>query len=355
MKKVMVAALLGALSGLPQATHAQSSVTLFGRIGGGVRWVNGLTGGSQIGFNNNVIAGNEFGLHGKEDLGGGMQALFVLDGAFNSGTGALKTAGTLFSQAAYAGLSGGFGRITLGRQFNAAEDLGIALDPLGGRGQSLAVEPGVLFDGNFFTLDSRFNNTVKYLGQAGGLRFGASWSPGGVAGNVRAGTNFSVAAMYAFQNVLGGASYAKTYSADGTQSAQTIQAGGTLQLGRARFYASYASLAVTARKAGAPTRRDDIPSLGVVVQATPFLQITAAGYYDRARDLGNVPGAGGHKLTTYAIAEYFLSKRTEIYAEVDRNGVTGAYMRDPATLAALSLRPGASATTGVSLGLMTRF
>ncbi|WP_241332718.1 porin, partial [Burkholderia cenocepacia] len=156
MRKVMVAALIGALSG---AAHAQSSVTLFGRIGGGVRWVNGLSGGSQVGFNNNIIAGNGFGLRGKEDLGGGLKALFVLDGAFNSGTGAVKTAGTLFSQAAYIGLSGDFGRVTLGRQFNAAEDLGIALDPLGGRGQSLAVEPGVLFDGNFFTLDSRFNNT----------------------------------------------------------------------------------------------------------------------------------------------------------------------------------------------------
>ncbi|MBN3791767.1 porin [Burkholderia sp. Ac-20353] len=352
MKKVVVAALIGALTG---AAHAQSSVTLFGRIGGGVRWVNGMVGGSQVGFNNNIISGNEFGIRGNEDLGGGMKALFVLDGAFNSGTGALKTAGTLFSQAAYVGVSGAFGRITLGRQFNAAEDLGIALDPLGGRGQSLAVEPGVLFDGNFFTLDSRFNNTIKYVGQAGGLRYGASYSPGGVAGNTRAGTNFSAAAMYAFLNVLGGASYAKTYSADGTQSAQTIQAGGTLQLGRARFYLSYASLVVDARKGGAPTRRDDIPSFGVVVQATPFVQVTAAGFYDKARDLGNVTGADGHKLTTYAAVQYFLSKRTELYVEVDRNGVTGAYMRDPATLAALGIRPGASATTGVSLGLMTRF
>ncbi|HEM7902232.1 porin [Burkholderia ambifaria] len=352
MRKVMVAALIGALSG---AAHAQSSVTLFGRIGGGVRWVNGLSGGSQVGFNNNIIAGNGFGLRGKEDLGGGLKALFVLDGAFNSGTGAVKTAGTLFSQAAYIGLSGDFGRVTLGRQFNAAEDLGIALDPLGGRGQSLAVEPGVLFDGNFFTLDSRFNNTIKYLGQVGGLRFGANYSPGGVAGSSHAGTSYSTAAMYTYSDLMGGVSYAKTYSPDGSQSAQTIQAGGTLQLGRARFYLSYASLNVRANKAGAPSRRDDIPSFGVVVQPLPSVQLSAAAFYDRARSLGNVSGTDGHKLTTYAIAEYFLSKRTELYVEVDRNGMTGAYMRDPATIAALNLRRGASATTGVSIGLMTQF
>jgi outer membrane protein OmpU len=352
MRKMVAAALIGALSGV---AHAQSSVTLFGRIGGGVRWVNGMTGGSQIGFNNNIIAGNEFGLRGREDLGGGVKALFMLDGAFNSGTGALKLPGTLFSQAAYVGLTGAFGRITLGRQFNAAEDLGIAIDPLGGRGQSLAVEPGVLYVGNPFTLDSRFNNTIKYLGQVGGLRFGASYSPGGVAGASRAGTNYSVAAMYTLAGLMGGASYAKTYSPDGRQSAQTILAGGTLQLGRARFYLSYAALNVTASTAGAPTRRDDIPSFGVVVQPVSSVQLSAAAFYDRARQLGNVPDASGHKLTAYAIAEYFVSKRTSLYVEVDRNGMTGAYMRDPTTVAALGLRSGASATTGVSLGLMTQF
>ncbi|WP_175687938.1 porin [Burkholderia anthina] len=352
MKKMVVAAVIGALSGV---AHAQSSVTLFGRIGGGVRWVNGLAGGSQIGFNNNIISGNEFGIRGREDLGGGTKALFVLDGSFNSGTGALKNSGTLFSQAAYVGLTGDWGRITLGRQFNAAEDLGIALDPLGGRGQSLSVEPGVLFDGNPFTLDSRFDNTIKYLGQVGGLKVGANYSPGGVAGASRAGTSYSAAAMYTLADLMGGVSYAKTYSPDGSQSAQTIQAGGTLQLGRARFYLSYASLNVTANKAGAPSRRDDIPSFGIVVQPVPTVQLSAAAFYDRARNLGNVRDADGHKLTAYAIAEYFLSKRTELYVEVDRNGMTGAYMRDPVTIAALNLRRGASATTGVSIGLMTRF
>jgi predicted porin len=253
------------------------------------------------------------------------------------------------------GLIGDFGRVTLGRQFSAAADLGIALDPLGGRGQSIAVEPGVLFVGNPFTLDSRFNNTIKYLGQTGGLRVGASYSPGGVAGASRAGTSYSAAAMYTLASLTGGVSYAKTYSPDGRQSAQTILTGGTLQLGRARFYLSYASLNVTANTAGAPSRRDDIPLFGIVVQPVPSVQLSAAAFYDRARNLGNAPNADGHKLTTYAIAEYFLSKRTSLYVEVDRNGMTGAYMRDPTTIAALGLRPGASAMTGVSIGLMTQF
>lgn len=352
MKRIWITA---ALSTACCIAHAQSSVTLFGTLGGGMRWVNGVQGGQSIGYNNNIIAGNDFGLRGKEDLGGGLKAVFALDGAFNSGTGALKSAGTLFSQAAYVGLAGGFGRVTFGRQFNASEDLGIVLDPSGGRGQSLAIEPGVLYGGNFFTLDSRFNNMVKYIGAVGGWRFAASYSAGGVAGNTHAGSNLSAAAMYQYQALLGGVSYERTYSATGAQWAQTLQAGGTLQLGMARLYLSYADLAVTGSTAGSPRRRDKIPSSGVVYQVTPFLQLTAAVYDDIASNLGNVGGANGHKLTSYAVVEYFLSKRTELYAEVDRNGFTGAYMRDPTNLAAFGMRPGASATTGVSLGLMTRF
>ena len=85
----------------------------------------------------------------------------------------------------------------------------------------------------------------------------------------------------------------------------------------------------------APKRRDRIPGGGVVWVFTPTFQVTAAFYDDIAGNLGNVEGAGGHKLTSYAIAEYFLSKRTELYAEVDRNGFSGAYRYDPANIAAL--------------------
>ena len=134
MKKVLYATLMSVLSG---TSYAQSSVTLYGDIGGGVRWTNGVKGGSTVGYNNNIIAGNQFGFTGKEDLGNGLKAIFKLEGAFSSGTGAQKTSGTLFSQAAFVGLTGDFGRLTFGRQLNANENFGILVDPAGGRGQSI--------------------------------------------------------------------------------------------------------------------------------------------------------------------------------------------------------------------------
>ncbi|RKE38280.1 putative porin [Paraburkholderia sp. BL23I1N1] len=352
IRKLLLTAVLGVLS---NASHAQSSVTLYGNIGGGVRWTNGVKGGADVAFNNNIIAGNQFGFTGKEDLGGGLKAIFKLEGSFNSGTGALKTPGTLFSQAAFVGLTGDFGRLTLGRQLNANEDFGILIDPSGGQGQSLAIEPGVVFGANYFTLDSRFNNTIKYLARVGGFRFGASYSPGGVTGDTRAGTNFSGAAMYQWGPVLAGASYQKTWNANATQWAQTFQTGGTLQLGGARLYLSYNDLSVTGSALSAPRRRDRIPGGGIVWLFAPTFQVTAAFYDDIASNLGNVEATGGHKLTTYALAEYFLSKQTELYAELDCNGFSGAYRYDPANIAALGLNRGGRTLTGASLGFMTRF
>ncbi|WP_241301333.1 porin [Burkholderia stabilis] len=346
---------IAALGVLPGVVCAQSGVTLYGQIGGGVRWTNGVQGGSSVGYNNNVISGNDFAIRGKEDLGGGFTALFVLDSAFSSGSGTLKTAGTLFSQAAYVGLAGDFGRLTFGRQFSAAVDFGIQIDPEGGRAQTLALEPGVVWSANYFQLDSRFNNTIKYLGTFGGLRVAASYSPGGIAGNSRAGTNYSAAAMYTYQAVSGGGAYSKTYSPDGTQSAQTWMVGGTGQIGAARIYAGYAALDVASATTARPHRRDRIPFTGITYLATPFLQFTAAVYDDSGSNLGYVRGADGHKVTSFAVVEYFLSKRTEIYAEVDRNGFSGAYKTDPANIAAIGLRPGGSGVTGASIGLMTRF
>ncbi|CAB3758533.1 hypothetical protein B7G54_17445 [Burkholderia puraquae] len=106
--------------------NAQSSVMLFGTVGGGVRWVDGVKGGHQIGFDSNLISGNSFGLKGTDDLGQGLKAIFTLQSGFVTGTGGLaSTSGPLFSKAAYVGLGTDAWRVTLGRQLTAAADVGV--------------------------------------------------------------------------------------------------------------------------------------------------------------------------------------------------------------------------------------
>ncbi|MET1536243.1 porin [Burkholderia sola] len=353
MKRIIVVSALACASA---NAVAQSSVTLFGYVGGGVRWTDGVKGGSQVGFDNNAISGNLFGLKGVEDLGGGVQAIFMLQSGFLTGTGALsKSQGLLFSQMSYVGLSGTFGRVTFGRQLNAAEDIGIALDPNAAQGQSLATNPGVVWGGNFFTNDSRFNNTIKYAGTFGGVTVRGSYSPGGTAGNQRAGSNVAVGTSYRYQTLLLGVAYQTTWNADASQWARTIMGGASWQVGPARLYLSYSDLAVSAAKAGAPERRDRIPAVGIVYQITPFLQFSGATYWDFGHNLKNAAGADGRKLTSYAMLQYFLSKRTSLYAEFDRNGFSGAYKKDPTNVAGLSLRPDGRAVTGVSVGMITQF
>lgn len=60
-------------------------------------------------------------------------------------------------------------------------------------------------------------------------------------------------------------------------------------------------------------------------------------------------------MTSYAMLEYFLSKRSELYVEFDRNGFSGAYKKDPTNVSALNLRPDGRTVSGVSIGVMTQF
>lgn len=66
MRNILLASLLATTAG---SVNAQSSVTLFGIVGGGVRWTDGVKGGHQIGLDNNIVSGNSFGMLGTEDLG----------------------------------------------------------------------------------------------------------------------------------------------------------------------------------------------------------------------------------------------------------------------------------------------
>ncbi|VWB87593.1 porin [Burkholderia lata] len=342
-----------ALAGVPIVASAQSSVTLYGLVNDGVRWVSNTDGGATIKAVG-ILLPSRFGLIGTEDLGGGVQALFRLENSFNVNNGAL-TGNLLFQPGAFIGIDGAYGRFTMGRQFTAFEDLTISLDPQSIAGADVAIAPNALIVSNIFIGDTRFNNTVKYAYTNSGVKSSASYSFGGVAGNQLAGSNYAFQISAQRGPLYAGIGYQRTYNPDATQTAQNFQVGGAVQVGQARLFISYLELLVSGKGSLAAERRDCIPQGGIAYQITPALSVTAAYYYDIARNLGNVGGASGHKTTAYIIGEYFLSKRTEVYVEVDRNSFSGAYKSDPTNLAAFNLKSGTNSTVGVSAGLVTRF
>jgi len=184
MKKLTIAlAIAGAMTG---AAQAQSSVEIYGiadvgfvretgNVGGGVAAGNKITSGAQ--------SGTRLGFKGKEDLGGGLNAFFVLEtgiaadrGGFNQGrtTNANKpyddasvTIGSGFARQSFIGLQGDFGTLTLGRQYTSYFlTLSQVADPfaagLAGNAQNLML-PG---SGNDITsLDRaiRMDNAIKYV------------------------------------------------------------------------------------------------------------------------------------------------------------------------------------------------
>jgi len=136
MKKTLLVAALAA-GFAAGAAHAETSVTLYGIVDAGIGYQQlkgtymGPDGipveynGKRTGMINGVNSANRWGLKGTEDLGNGLQAVFVLESGFDIGTGvsghAIGNSDRMFGRQATVGLqSDAWGRLDLGRQSNIA-------------------------------------------------------------------------------------------------------------------------------------------------------------------------------------------------------------------------------------------
>lgn len=73
---------------------------------------------------------SRWGIKGQEDLGNGLQGVFILEGGFDLGNGRSIQGGRLFGREAWVGLRGSWGTIEVGRNANAAHSLMGAIDPM---------------------------------------------------------------------------------------------------------------------------------------------------------------------------------------------------------------------------------
>lgn len=126
MKKTLIA--LAALAAV--GAHAQSSVTLYGVVDAFLNKTENKvttpttsTKLSQNKVDGSGLSSSRWGLRGSEDLGGGLAAIFTLEGgftidngAFNNNQGSANTT-TLWGRQSWVGLKGNFGQVTLGRNY----------------------------------------------------------------------------------------------------------------------------------------------------------------------------------------------------------------------------------------------
>lgn len=163
---------LALLAGVSGAAQAQSNVSIYGIIDGGMVRESGPA-GTVTNISSGIASGSRLGFKGKEDLGGGLAAVFQLESGFNIDTGASGQGGVLFGRQAFVGLTGKFGAFTIGRQYTpyykTLRDIG---DPFGA--VSLAGRSG-----NLFATNSRANNMVEYVSPAlAGVRVDLAYAAG---------------------------------------------------------------------------------------------------------------------------------------------------------------------------------
>lgn len=118
MKKKLHLALIGLGLASP-AVFAQSNVTVYGLLDAGPSRVSNQNGSAVSKLDDGVYTPSLLGFRGSEDLGDGVQALFLLETQLELGTGGIIPNSSMFWRQSYVGLSSpGLGRLTLGQQFD---------------------------------------------------------------------------------------------------------------------------------------------------------------------------------------------------------------------------------------------
>jgi len=128
MKKTLLAAALAV--GFASAASAQTSVTLYGVVDGGLGYTQfkhknapqGATGtATRTGGYGGNHTGNQWGLIGSEDLGNGLKAFFQLENGFDLFTGNLSATNRLFGVAKLGLSNDAWGSVSFGRRPNIAD------------------------------------------------------------------------------------------------------------------------------------------------------------------------------------------------------------------------------------------
>ena len=174
-KPILRSLALACLSVTALGAHAQSSVTLFGLVDMSIGSNKAPGGLRQTGVDSGKMTTSYVGMRGSEDLGGGLSAVFRLEGFLLADTGASGRfpGDTLFSRTASVGLSSKtLGTLTLGRNTTPLFLSTVSFNPFG---DSYGYSPSTrhYFTSGTATGDSAWNNSALYISpEFGGFKFG---------------------------------------------------------------------------------------------------------------------------------------------------------------------------------------
>ncbi len=322
MKKSLIA--FAALATIAGAASAQSSVTLYGRVD--------LSVGKYAGTNAKTMtngSGSRFGVRGVEDLGGGLSAFFNIEHRYDADTGgsqnfpagigscenttanctaAARTlnANRFWGGRSIVGLQGGFGKITLGREYTTAFlQSQLIADPWG---WDTVVSQGSLNDKLTGGLIARVRNdsSLTYNFSAAGFSVGAQIAEATDTINNFDKRPFNFAVNYAAGPVSLGFGYEKTGQV-GAESAKWMTINGSFNLGMVKLGGLYGT--------GNTWAGNDHKSY-MLTAVAPLGQGEFRASYGRLKDeTANATAAKGFAVGYH----YALSKRTTLYTDFVRN------------------------------------
>lgn len=376
MKKLtlVATAIMGLLS--TSAAMAQSTVTVYGIVDGGVNHVTGLRSGAITHIASGIMEGSRFGLRGTEDIGGGYKAIFTLENRFEVDTGAMSnsaasgtqmpdrmstaaglglttlpipaastaalitavnssigstigvnlpgtTGSRLFDRQSFVGLITPVGAFTLGRQYTPGYLVGATFDASQTQ-SSLAAGQIASFPPAF---DIRLSNTLQYGIQTGGvtaaLMYGAGEASTATVGN-SASRFFGGMVIYKGNGFSLGFGRNQRNNELGQKSLENNVLGGTVDVGPGTLYGQYATI------------KDDNPSglstIGATVTTASGSAAVGAAFqaaYNNAfRQDANLAHIG-YRMTsgphTWVVAYNRLDDKRPADADTSSYGVTYTY------------------------------
>jgi predicted porin len=335
-KKLIALALSAIAAGTVSAQTA--NVTLYGIIDAYVASER-RTGTSVSVLQSGGISGSRWGMRGTESLGGGMNAVFVLENGFSVDTGGLGQGGLLFGRQAYVGLNGGFGSVTVGRQYAPAFYVQCnADDSFGG---CLTAWSAVANMNGFFANTLRPNNAIIYATpNMGGVTGALMWSLGEVAGSTSASRTFGANVQYKNGPLYVGVGYSDLKNAAATGSSKHVSLGASYNFGVAYvglFYAENKDVAGNKSK----------PLVGSVT--VPF------GAARIGVQLAQVKSGSAKATSAGLLGEYDLSKRTELYAIYSQCKDKGIRCTADGNTAAITTAANGNTSSAFGLGVKHKF
>ena len=357
MKKLSLVAT--AVLGLVSTTAmAQSNVTLYGILDGGVSYVSGLRSGNQTAVVSGIMDGSRFGMRGSEDLGGGYRAIFTLENRLELDTGSVTNrpisgtqlpdristtvaanlpsaipvataaatiaainnaigsnafgvnlAGNLFDRQAFAGLVTPFGAFTLGRQYTPAYLVSATFDASQTQ-SSLAAGQVASLPAAF---EIRRDNSIQYGIQASGVTATLMYSAG--ENSATNGKFYGGMVTYKTDAFSVGFGHNEKKNERGEKSLNNNVFGASVGVGPGQLFGLYTTI------------KDDNPSglSPFFVAAGPIFQNAYNQAFKQDARLMHVGYRMSSGVNTVVVAFNRLDDKRAINADTDSYGATYSY------------------------------